>query len=150
MTTGGKIGIFTASHVVAIAIGAGIVLGIWHGCGAGTKSGQLVRSATGKILIESVSEKVRYIYINEKCPDGTTDTIIVDKSNIREWKLWHNANNIIMPKYYFGASGKNYGHGAGVEYYRRFGRVGIGGGGYVLAIPGQLTGGVTVGALIMF
>lgn len=150
MTIGGKIGIFSASHVVALAIGAGIVFGVWQGCGTKKGEGPLVRSAHDKIQIMSYQEKVRYIYINEKCPDGTTDTIIVDKSGIREWKLWHNTNNIIMPKYYFGASGKNYGHGAGIEYYRRFGRVGIGGGGYVMAIPGQLTGGLTVGALIMF
>lgn len=145
-----KAAILTASHVVCIVAGAVTALLMWRGCGPAGPSGEIAKSKKGVITVEKVVEKTRYINVYQKCPDGAEDVLTVDKTQIREYKLWHDTNNILLPRYYFGVSGKAYGHGAGLEYYRRFGRFAIGGGAYGIAVPGQFTYGVTAGVLFMF
>ncbi len=140
-----KIIVLTASHLAVAIITIGAILGLQYGCGSGKPLGPLVHMTAGKIAIESVKEKNRYIYITERCPDGTTDTAVVDKSGIREWRLWHKTHHIILPKYYYAFSGGKSGHGGGIEYYYRFEKIGVGGGGYFINIPGQPVYGVNVG-----
>lgn len=150
MQTSKKISILLASHVAAIIAGAIVAVIVWQGCGPKAPGDAIAKSKSGVITVEKVVEKTKYINVYQKCPDGAEDVLIVDKTQIREYKLWHDTNNILLPRYYFGVSGKAYGHGAGLEYYRRFGRFAIGGGAYGIAVPGQFTYGVTAGVLFMF
>ena len=69
MTTGKKILTLASTHLAAIVSGAVAYALIWHGCGQVKPGDPLVRSKDGKIAVEKVQDKVRYIYITERCPD---------------------------------------------------------------------------------